>query len=65
MHITDANGDGILLEATPDGGYAVYDTRECAGVESAGVGSCRGRVPVRHGTSHADVLRLPRRSRAD
>eukprot|EP00887_Chlorella_sp_A99_P001646 scaffold8.g1646.t1 len=26
FHITDANGDGLLLEGTPDGGFAVYET---------------------------------------
>ncbi len=31
LHITDALGDGLLLEATRDGGWATYDTREHTG----------------------------------
>lgn len=27
LHFTDAGGDALLLEATPDGGWAVFDTR--------------------------------------
>lgn len=31
LHITDASGDGLLLEAIPGGGWATYDTREREG----------------------------------
>lgn len=30
LHITDATGDGLLLEAKRDGGWATYDTRKRA-----------------------------------
>ena len=26
LHVTDATGDGLLLEGTPDGSFAVYNT---------------------------------------
>ena len=26
LHVTDSTGDGLLLEATADGGFAVYNT---------------------------------------
>ena len=40
LHITDASGDGLLLEATPGGGWATYDTRE----KETGVGARPSRV---------------------
>ena len=27
FHVTDSSGDGLLIEATPDGSYALYDTK--------------------------------------
>lgn len=63
-HITDKTGAGLLFEATPDGSYAVYDTRACLGAWLAVGGgwlhaSDHGWLPIAMGGHTPPVLLAP------
>lgn len=61
LHITDGTGDGLLLEGTPDGGFATYDTRECRTAPAPGrrVGVAPGPGPAAHPKPMSALLTCP------